>query len=200
MTVMWNRNPNEFQKVAISRILMMGCKAYGSTAMFRVRFFHYIYHSLDRLNSDQSNISSTTATTNTTTSIFGNKKNKANSTTSKKQIPQADESLINEACAHVIQSYRKINILSKAEIDVILKPTLEIAMEDFISTLADRWNKSLQSIPKNNKKDSSSSSNDNNNHHPSKRRSRINTSHFGFTEWISSTYSRNLGMDWWMEY
>jgi len=157
-----------------------------------VRFFHDIFHSVDRLNSDNSNDSTTTASTNTTTtSIFGNKmtssKNKANSTNSKKRIPSEDESLINEACAHVIQSYRKTNMLSKADIDVILKPMLEIAMEDFISTLADRWNKSLQVSPKNNKKDSSSfnasfnfssssSNTTNNQYHPSKRRSRINTS------------------------
>ena len=37
MTVMWNRSPNEFQKLAISRLLMMGCKAYGSTAMLLVQ-------------------------------------------------------------------------------------------------------------------------------------------------------------------
>ena len=37
MTVMWNRYPNEFQRVAISRILMMGCQAYGATAVLLVQ-------------------------------------------------------------------------------------------------------------------------------------------------------------------
>ena len=37
MAVMWNCHPNEFQRVAISRILMMGCKAYGSTALLLVQ-------------------------------------------------------------------------------------------------------------------------------------------------------------------
>ena len=37
MTVMWNRSPKEFQRLAISQILMMGCKAYGSTAMLLVQ-------------------------------------------------------------------------------------------------------------------------------------------------------------------
>ena len=37
MTVTWNRNLNEFQKLAMSRILMIDCKAYGSAAMMLIQ-------------------------------------------------------------------------------------------------------------------------------------------------------------------
>ena len=37
MIVMWRRCPNKFHKMAISRILMMGCRAYGATALLFVQ-------------------------------------------------------------------------------------------------------------------------------------------------------------------